>query len=65
MSEVKRVVKRGGVRGLDVANTLDMPPLYDPYWNPLWDVIDYSRDAAALPHGGWPHARRHPQDVLW
>ena len=42
MSEVKRVVKRGGVRGLDVANTLDMPPLYDPYWNPLWDVIDDS-----------------------
>jgi len=41
-AEVKRVVKRGGVRGLDVANTLDMPPLYDPYWNPLWDVIDDS-----------------------
>ena len=36
------MVKRGGVRGLDVANTLDMPPLYDPYWNPLWDVIDDS-----------------------
>jgi predicted TIM-barrel fold metal-dependent hydrolase len=42
VSEVKRVVKRGGVRGLDVANTLDMPPLYDPYWNPLWDAIDDS-----------------------
>jgi predicted TIM-barrel fold metal-dependent hydrolase len=42
VSEVKRVVKRGGVRGLDVANTLDMPPLYDPCWNPLWDVIDDS-----------------------
>ena len=42
VSEVKRVVKRGGVRGLDVANTLDMPPLYDPYWNPLWDVVDES-----------------------
>jgi predicted TIM-barrel fold metal-dependent hydrolase len=42
VSEVKRVVKRGGVRGLDVANTLDMPPLYDPYWHPLWDAIDDS-----------------------
>jgi predicted TIM-barrel fold metal-dependent hydrolase len=42
VSEVKRVVKRGAVRGLDVANTLDMPPLYDPSWNPLWDAIDDS-----------------------
>ncbi len=42
VEEVKRVVKRGGARGLDVANTLDMPPLWDPYWNPLWDAIDDS-----------------------
>jgi predicted TIM-barrel fold metal-dependent hydrolase len=42
VTEVKRVVKRGAVRGLDVANTLEMPPLYDPYWNPLWDAIDDS-----------------------
>jgi uncharacterized protein len=42
VEEVKRVVKRGGVRGLDVANTLDMPPLWDPSWNPLWDAIDDS-----------------------
>ena len=40
VSEVERVVKRGAVRGLDVANTLDMPALYDPYWNKLWDAID-------------------------
>jgi predicted TIM-barrel fold metal-dependent hydrolase len=37
---VKQVVKRGGVRGLDVANTFDMPPTYDPYWEPLWEVIN-------------------------
>ncbi|HVQ75655.1 MAG TPA: amidohydrolase family protein [Candidatus Binatia bacterium] len=42
VEEVQRVVKRGGVRGLDVANTLDMPPLWDPSWNPLWDAIDDS-----------------------
>jgi uncharacterized protein len=42
IEEVKRVVKRGGVRGLDVANTLDMAPLWDPYWNPLWDAVDDS-----------------------
>jgi len=27
---VKQVVMRGGVWGLDVANTFDMPPTYDP-----------------------------------
>ena len=42
VNEVQRVVKRGGVRGLDVANTLDMPPLYEPYWEPLWDAVDES-----------------------
>jgi predicted TIM-barrel fold metal-dependent hydrolase len=42
VAEVKRVIKRGSVRGVDVANTLDMPSLYDPYWNPLWDAVDDS-----------------------
>jgi predicted TIM-barrel fold metal-dependent hydrolase len=42
VEEVRRVAKRGGVRGVDVANTLDMPPLWDPCWNPLWDAIDDS-----------------------
>jgi predicted TIM-barrel fold metal-dependent hydrolase len=42
VNEVKRVVKRGGLRGVDVANSPDMPPLYDPYWNPLWDAVDDS-----------------------
>lgn len=42
VDEVRRVVKRGGLRGIDVANTLDMPPLWDRYWDPLWDAIDDS-----------------------
>ena len=42
VAEVKRVVKRGAVRGVDVANSPDMPPLYDPYWSPLWDAVDDS-----------------------
>jgi predicted TIM-barrel fold metal-dependent hydrolase len=42
VDEVRRVVKRGGVRGLDVANMPDMPPLYEPYWEPLWEAIDDS-----------------------
>ncbi len=36
VAEIKRVVKRGGLRGLEVANTLDMAPLYEPGWEPLW-----------------------------
>src|SRR5437762_104016 len=43
VEEVKRVAKRGGVRGLDVANSLDMAPLWDPLWTPLWDVVSDSR----------------------
>ena len=42
VDEIKRVVKRGGVRGLDIANTLDMPALWDPWWNPVWDAVDDS-----------------------
>ena len=36
IAEIDRVARRGGVRGLEVANTLDMKPLYDPDWAPLW-----------------------------
>ncbi len=38
VAEIKRVGKRGGVRGLDVANRRGMTPLWDPYWNPLWQA---------------------------
>jgi len=40
IAEVKRVAKRGAVRGLDIANSGDLTPLWDPYWNPLWEVIN-------------------------
>ena len=43
VDEVTRVLKRGGVRGLDVANSLDMAPLWEPLWTPLWDVVSDSR----------------------
>ncbi len=36
VAEIERVAKRGSLRGLEVANTLDMKPLYDPDWAPLW-----------------------------
>src|SRR6185503_1818690 len=40
IAEVKRVAKRGGLRGLDIANSTDLKPLWDPYWNPLWEVVN-------------------------
>ncbi|MCH7936445.1 MAG: amidohydrolase [Proteobacteria bacterium] len=42
VAEIERVVKRGGLRGLEVANTVDMTPLYEPGWEPLWQVVDDS-----------------------
>jgi uncharacterized protein len=43
--EMRRVVKRGGVRGLEIANSYDIVPLWDPQWNPVWEVAN----EAALP----------------
>jgi predicted TIM-barrel fold metal-dependent hydrolase len=40
IAEVKRVAARGVVRGLDIANSAELRPLWDPYWNPLWAVIN-------------------------
>jgi len=42
VAEIERVAKRGSLRGLEVANTLDMKPLYDPDWAPLWRAANGS-----------------------
>src|ERR1700719_13296 len=39
VSEIERVAKRGNVRGLEIARRHDMTPLWDPWWNPVWDAI--------------------------
>jgi len=39
VAEVKRVAKRGALRGIDIANSPDLRPLWDPYWNPLWQAV--------------------------
>ena len=36
LAEIDRVVARGGVRGLEVALSYDMIPLFDPHWAPLF-----------------------------
>jgi predicted TIM-barrel fold metal-dependent hydrolase len=38
VTEIRRVAKRGGVRGLDIANRRGMTALWDPWWNPMWDA---------------------------
>jgi predicted TIM-barrel fold metal-dependent hydrolase len=37
---VTRVVKRGGLRGVELANAHDLVPLWDPQWVPLWEVVN-------------------------
>jgi uncharacterized protein len=43
VEEVQRVAKAGVVRGLEIANRIGMKPLYDPWWNPLWEVAAETR----------------------
>ena len=38
--EVDRVAMRGVLRGIEVANTHDMAPLFDPCWAPLWTAAE-------------------------
>ena len=42
VAEVKRVAQRGVLRGLEVANNHEMAPLFDPQWQPLWQVVNES-----------------------
>ncbi len=42
IAEIERVVKRGALRGLEVANSWDMKPLFDPDWDPLWKAVGES-----------------------
>ncbi len=38
-TEIERVVRRGALRGLEVANSWDMKPLFDPDWDLLWKAV--------------------------
>src|SRR5208282_755788 len=39
VGEIERVARRGGMRGLEISRRGDMTPLWDPWWNPLWDAV--------------------------
>ena len=40
LTEVSRVANRGVLRGIEVANTHDMAPLFDTSWEPLWAMAE-------------------------
>ncbi len=36
VAEIERVAARGGMRGIEIANTYDLMPLFHPDWDPVW-----------------------------
>jgi predicted TIM-barrel fold metal-dependent hydrolase len=40
VAEVERVAARGALSGIEVANSHEMAPLFDPSWEPLWAVAE-------------------------
>ena len=40
VKEMRRVIKRGGVRGFEIAHSYDIAPFWDPQWNPVWEVAN-------------------------
>lgn len=43
VKEIERVAKRGKLKGIEVANSHEMAPLFDPSWEPLWALAEESR----------------------
>ena len=43
VTEIERVAKRGIARGIEIANSHDMPRLWDPVWEPVWRAADTAR----------------------
>ena len=40
LHEVERIAVRGVLRGIEVAHTHAMAPLFDPCWDPLWAIAE-------------------------
>ena len=40
VAEIQNVARRGVLKGVEVANTHDMAPLFDPSWKPVWEVAN-------------------------
>ena len=56
--EIRRVAERGVVKGVEIANTHDLKPLFHPDWYPVWEAAN----ATKLPvHFHTQHD--HPRNV--
>ena len=40
VTEIQSVAHRGVLKGIEVANSHDMAPLFDPSWEPVWEVAN-------------------------
>ncbi len=40
VAEIQNVAQRGVLKGIEVANTHAMAPLFDPSWKPVWEVAN-------------------------
>ena len=43
VDEIKRVAARGAVRGVEIANTHDLEPLFHPDWYPVWAAANEAK----------------------
>ena len=43
LQEIERVAERGVLKGIEVANSHEMAPLFDPSWEPLWALAEEAK----------------------
>ena len=43
VDEIKRVAARGAARGVEIANTHDLKPLFHPDWYPVWEAVNVAK----------------------
>jgi len=43
VAEIKRVAARGAVKGIEIANTHDLKPLFHPDWYPVWEAANEAK----------------------
>ncbi len=43
VAEIRRVARRGNIRGVEIANRPDLTPFWDSSWEPLWQAAEEAR----------------------
>ena len=62
VDEIKRVAARGAVRGVEIANTHDLKPLFHPDWYPVWEAVNVPNSQCISIHSA--SLRRILKDLL-